>query len=80
MTVAKIAITLDEGLLAQVDHFVAQRLYPNRSRAIQAALAEKVIRLNKTRLARECARLDPQEEQEWAELGHSADLAQWPEY
>ena len=33
-----------------------------------------------TRLERECAKLDPREEQAFAEIGVSADLEVWPEY
>jgi hypothetical protein len=33
-------------------------VFPNRSRAIQAAVEEKIARLERTRLARECAKLD----------------------
>ena len=35
---------------------------PNRSQAVQAALTESLQRLARTRLACECAKLDPEEE------------------
>ena len=41
---------------------------------------EELERLDLTRLARECAKLDPQFEQELAEEGLAEDLAEWPEY
>ena len=37
-------------------------------------------RLSRTRLARETAKLDPDEEKALAEEGLSAELAAWPEY
>jgi metal-responsive CopG/Arc/MetJ family transcriptional regulator len=76
----KVAVTLDAALLARIDDLVARRQFPNRSQAIEAALAEKLDRLNHSRLARECARLDPEEEKALAEQGLAADFAAWPEY
>jgi hypothetical protein len=37
-------------------------------------------RLDRSRLARECAKLSPKEEQEMADEGLSEDFAEWPEY
>ena len=37
-------------------------------------------RLERTRLARECAKLDPLFEQQLADEGLAEDLEQWPEY
>jgi Arc/MetJ-type ribon-helix-helix transcriptional regulator len=80
MTVAKIAITLDQGILGEVDRLVRRHVFPNRSRAIQEAVREKVTRLSVNRLARECAKLDPKAEQAIAEEGMSEEVASWPEY
>jgi len=63
--------------LARVDSLVARRVFPNRSRAIQIALQEKLERQEGARLAAECAKLDPAYEQAMAEEG--ADLESWPE-
>jgi metal-responsive CopG/Arc/MetJ family transcriptional regulator len=76
----KVAVTLDAALLARIDDLVTQRQFRNRSQAIEAALAEKLDRLHRSRLARECARLDPREEKALAEQGLAADFAAWPEY
>jgi metal-responsive CopG/Arc/MetJ family transcriptional regulator len=65
----KIAITIDENLLAQIDYLVNKSVYPNRSRAIEAAIAEKIEDYRRKRFEMECANLDPTEEQEFAELG-----------
>jgi Arc/MetJ-type ribon-helix-helix transcriptional regulator len=80
MSRSKIAITLDEGMLDRLDRLVARRVFPNRSRAIQLAVAEKLRKLERTRLARECAKLDPKFEKALAEEGMSEELGEWPEY
>ena len=80
MTTAKIAITLDEELLERIDRLVAERRFPSRSRAIQLAVQAQIDRLDRRRLAAECAKLDPAWEQQVAEEGASYDLESWPEY
>lgn len=80
MTTTKVAVTIDSTLLAQIDHLVAQKAFPNRSKAIQEALQEKVARMRRSRLARESAKLDPLAEQQHAEEGMDQELAAWPEY
>jgi metal-responsive CopG/Arc/MetJ family transcriptional regulator len=77
---SKIAITLDEETLSAVDRLVSEHRFPNRSQAIQQALDEKLERLSQSRLAQECARLDPDFEQSLAEEGAGGELAEWPEY
>lgn len=76
----KIAITLDEETLSALDRLVSERRFPNRSQAIQEAVDEKLARLSQSRLARECAQLDPEFERALAEEGMSGELAAWPEY
>lgn len=80
MSAVKVAITLDEKTLADVDSLVARKVYPTRSRAIQEAVAEKLARLSRRRLAQECAKLDRRFEQGLAEEGLGADREAWPEY
>jgi metal-responsive CopG/Arc/MetJ family transcriptional regulator len=80
MPKTKVAITLDSALLDELDELIAEQRFPNRSQAIEAALAEALGRLARTRLARECAKLDPREEKAWAEEGLTAELEAWPEY
>ena len=80
MAAAKIAISLDEETVGQLDRLVSANVYPSRSRAIQVAVHEKLARLNRSRLARECAKLDVEEEQELAEAGVVEDGIEWPEY
>jgi metal-responsive CopG/Arc/MetJ family transcriptional regulator len=80
MATHKVAITIDSELLSKVDLLVSQRVFPNRSKAIQAALIDKLSLLRQTHLASECAKLDPQVEQNLAEEGIAGDLTQWPTY
>ena len=77
---AKIAITLDKETLGELDRLVSEHRFPNRSLAIQDAVDEKLGRLIASRLAQECARLDPDPEQALAEQGMGGELAEWPEY
>lgn len=80
MAKAKLAITFDEQTLAEVDHLVKLHMFPNRSRAIEQAVVEKLARLNHSRLARECALLDPTQEKAMAEEGMGEEMDQWPAY
>jgi metal-responsive CopG/Arc/MetJ family transcriptional regulator len=80
MATTKVAVTIDTDLLAQVDQLVAERVFPNRSKAIQVALQDKLSRMRRSRLARESAKLDPQLEQALAEEGMDQELAAWPQY
>jgi Arc/MetJ-type ribon-helix-helix transcriptional regulator len=80
MPKTKVAVTLDEKLVRVVDRLVRNRQFSNRSAAIETALAEKLIRLDRVRLARECAKLDPRQERALAEEGLAADAEAWPEY
>ena len=75
--VQKIAVTLDRRSVADLDRWVKDGKYPNRSRALQSAVDLLTEREKRTRLARELAKLDPREEQQLAEQG-LADS--WPEY
>lgn len=44
------------------------------------AVSEKLVRLGRDRLARECAKLLPSEEQAMAEEGIAKEMEEWPEY
>lgn len=80
MSNVKVAITIDSEALERVDRLVATRVFPNRSRAIQSAVAEKLARMERSRLASECAKLDPDFEKALAEEGLGKELDAWPEY
>jgi Arc/MetJ-type ribon-helix-helix transcriptional regulator len=76
---AKVAISLDSELLARVDRLVRSHVFPSRSRAVQMALRDKLERIDRSRLGRECAKLDPEYEKSIAEED-LPDLGEWPEY
>ena len=80
MSTAKVAITMEQSLIGQLDRLVSAHIYPSRSRAIQEAVADKLQRLDRSRLARECAKLDPHFEQCMAEEGLGSEVEAWPEY
>ncbi|MGD0819259.1 MAG: ribbon-helix-helix domain-containing protein [Desulfomonilia bacterium] len=80
MRSAKVAITIDDETLQRLDRLVKEHVFPNRSKAIQEAVQDKIKRIEKTRLARECAKLDPLYEQALADEGISEDMNEWPEY
>jgi metal-responsive CopG/Arc/MetJ family transcriptional regulator len=80
MPKTKVALTLDADLLDQVDELVAKQKFRNRSQAVEAALADKLHRLARTRLAREAAKLNPAEEKRVADESLAGALDAWPEY
>jgi len=80
MHTPKIAITIDADLLTRLDRLVSEQKFPNRSRAIQEAISEKLERIHHSRLAQETAKLDPVFEQEMADEGLVEDFSEWPEY
>lgn len=80
MPTAKVAISIDDQLLKKVDLLVREKEYPNRSNIIQEAVKEKLIRIEKSRLAKECAKLDIDFERSLAEEGFSQEIDTWPEY
>jgi metal-responsive CopG/Arc/MetJ family transcriptional regulator len=80
MPKTKVALTLDAGLMEQVDDLVAKQKFRNRSQAVEAALSDKLRRLARTRLAREAAKLNPVDEKRLADEGLADSLDEWPEY
>lgn len=79
MAKTKIAITLDQGLLRRVDRAVDRGVESNRSAAIERAVADFINRMDRTRLARECAKLTPASERVAADASLH-DSVQWPAY
>jgi metal-responsive CopG/Arc/MetJ family transcriptional regulator len=80
MSKTKIAITLDEHFIEDIDRLIREHIFQNRSQAIQKAVEEKLKRLKRTRLAKECSKLDIGSEKAMAEEGLTEDMSQWPEY
>jgi Arc/MetJ-type ribon-helix-helix transcriptional regulator len=79
MTAAKIAVSLDRESLKEADQLVQAGVFPSRSRLIQDALTEKLEKMRRVRLSRECSKLDPAVERAAAEDFLSSETA-WPEY
>jgi len=67
MATSKIAISLEERSVAELDQWVREGKYPNRSRAIQAAVDVLQQRERRLRLALACEKLNVAEEQNLAE-------------
>lgn len=80
MSTVKIAITMDADIVKKVDLLVKEKRYPNRSRAIQEAVRERLLKIDKRRLAEESAKLDPGFERSLAEEGMGQEAERWPEY
>ncbi|MEA3469352.1 MAG: ribbon-helix-helix domain-containing protein [Thermodesulfobacteriota bacterium] len=80
MTTAKIAITIEEDMLNRLDLLVKSHFFPNRSKAIQEAVSEKLHRIESNRFEIECAKLNPAFEQALADEGISSEIQEWPEY
>ena len=77
---SKIAVTLEAETLRRLDELIEQQGYASRSSAVQEAVEEKLSRVERRRLARECAKLDPEFEQSMAEEGLANEVSEWPEY
>ena len=78
MTV-KIGITIEASDLEEIDQLVAAKVFPNRSKVIQQAISDKLLRLKKTRLAIECEKLDAEEERQMAEEWADGEIEMWAE-
>jgi Arc/MetJ-type ribon-helix-helix transcriptional regulator len=78
MAARKVAVTLEEVTVREVDCWVREGRYPSRSRAVQAALDALLERRRRIRLVEEARKLDPDEERALAEEGLGAEA--WPEY
>lgn len=78
LMVQKIAVTLDHKTVTDLDRWVQEGRYPNRSRALQSAADLLIEREKRGRLARELAKIDRASEQRLAEEGIGDES--WPEY
>lgn len=76
----KIAITLDEEFVGQLDRLVSEHVFQSRSQAIQEAVSEKLLRMKRSRLATELMKVQPVLEKAMADEGLTEDVRQWPEY
>ncbi len=76
--VQKIAVTLNVETVADLDRWVREGRYPNRSRALQSAVDFFAERDKRNRLVRELNKLDRAEESRLAEEGLGDES--WPAY
>lgn len=74
MATAKIAITIEEDILHRLDLLVKSQTFPNRSKAIQEAIKEKLNKIEHNRLEVECAKLNPEFELALADEGLSSEI------
>ena len=80
MSATKVAISMDETLLQRLDRLVKTRSFRSRSQVVQEAVSEKISRMDKSALARECAKLDRKSEQAMADEGLATEISAWPKY
>ena len=78
MSKEKIAITLDEEFISELDRLVERQVFRSRSQAIREAVSEKLLRMKRSRLAIESAKLDKAAEKALADEGMTGDFDQWP--
>jgi Arc/MetJ-type ribon-helix-helix transcriptional regulator len=79
MSTTKVAVTLQADMVKEIDRWVRQGHFANRSRAIQASLAEMMARHKRHRLIQALAKIDPRQERALAEEALTGE-ARWPEY
>ena len=76
----KVAVTIEKDLIIKLDRLVSEGKYPSRSSAVEDAVIERMVKVEKSRLAEESAKLDPAFEQAIADEGLLGDFSEWPEY
>jgi Arc/MetJ-type ribon-helix-helix transcriptional regulator len=80
MSSAKVTVSIDRRILDRIDRLVKSQAFASRSQAVQTAVEEKLLRWDRTRLARECGKLDPSSEQALADIGLASEAEDWPPY
>ena len=76
----KVAVTIEKNLIIKLDRMVSDGKFSSRSSAVEDAVIEQLIKIERSRLAEESAKLDPSFEQALADEGLAGDLSEWPEY
>lgn len=79
MPTAKITISIDSTDLEELDNLVERGVAPSRSQLIREAVQDKLALLKGTRLAAECAKLDPRQERAEADSWSGSEPA-WSPY
>lgn len=80
MSTAKVAVTIDREVLGELDRRVARGEFPNRSKAVEAAVTRLLGEGRRRQsLIAALAKLDPREERALAEERLVAEEP-WPQY
>ena len=80
MSVSSVMIELEPSLLAKLDGYVEGHVFHSRSEAVSAAVREKIERMeSRAQFLAECSKLDPAEEQAFAEEWLEGERAAWTE-
>ena len=78
MIVSNVTIELESSLAAKLDDFVQAHVFRSRSDAVAAAVREKIERLeSQHQFLIESQKLDPAEEQAFAEEWFEGERASW---
>jgi Arc/MetJ-type ribon-helix-helix transcriptional regulator len=80
MPATKIAITMEEDIVRQIDRLVKEGKYRSRSNAIQEALKDRLRDWRRSRLLTELASLNPEEEREFADEALHLEDEEWEKY
>ncbi|MBF0101887.1 MAG: CopG family transcriptional regulator [Desulfobacterales bacterium] len=80
METSRIAICIDNDLLNRIDLLVKSKTFPNRSKIFQEAIKEKIEKIERVRLYRECLKLDSDSEQKIADEGMESEFVEWEKY
>lgn len=80
MAAAKVAISIDEQILREIDRWVAAGEFPSRSQVMRAAItALQEQRARRQTLLEELAKLEPTDERALADERLTAETA-WPAF
>jgi metal-responsive CopG/Arc/MetJ family transcriptional regulator len=80
MKYAKVAISIEESVLKKIDRLVKAKTFESRSQAFQKAAESTLEKVERSQLAKECAKLDKRFERKLANEGLSRELEEWPDY
>jgi len=80
MPATKIAVTVDEGIVKQIDRLVREGKYRSRSKAVQDALKDRLRNWRRKRMLEEVSKLDPREERDLAEEPLHMEGEEWERY
>lgn len=80
MPKTKVTVSLDRALVREIDALVARGRFPNRTSAIEAAVAAELARARRSRLSTASRLLSIVEERAMADAGLGADAVDWPWY